>query len=271
MIRIYTISNSRPDFILMQNEMFKRHLKEDYEFTVFNNTHLDAENHHRCMFIDKAIADVGAQDIPVQYDGELAKELQRKEETCSIFNGRGFYSSPNVANAYALCWAWKNVIGKERGNICLLDSDVFLTADIMLSSYLVSHDLCYVPQARPGVEYMWNAFVLADLKRLPVPETIDWYCGKVNGVPVDVSGQTSRYLLAHPGVRKNFIQPCYTEFDNTLDFSPADYETFWIGHPHISGSKEKFALHYRSGSNWNGRSDDYHERKTAWLKKQLSL
>jgi hypothetical protein len=271
MIKIFTISNSRPDFIYLQNECFKKYLKEPFEFTVFNNTHLDAENHHRCMFIDKAIADAGAQDIPIQFDGDLAKRLQAKETSCSIFNGRGFYSNPNVANAYALCWAWENAISKVKGNICLLDSDVFLTTDIMLSSYLVSHDLCYIRQARPGVEYIWNAFVLADLKKLPEPETLDWYCGQINGVPVDVSGQTSQYLLAHPEIPKNYIRPSYKEFDDAVSFSPADYETFWIGHPHIADSTKKFALHYRSGSNWNRRTQEYHEAKTIWLKKQLGL
>ena len=36
-VKIYTYSHNRPDFIKLQYETIKRHVKNDYEFIVFNN------------------------------------------------------------------------------------------------------------------------------------------------------------------------------------------------------------------------------------------
>ena len=37
MIKIYTYSHNRPDFIEPQYNSIKKHIKDDFEFIVFNN------------------------------------------------------------------------------------------------------------------------------------------------------------------------------------------------------------------------------------------
>ena len=264
MISFYTVACNRPDFVHLQWAAFRKHMREPYQFTVVNNADLsglggvrDTEGHKRIA--DKC-ASLGIPVIDVQHD--VSQEPRRGEK---IFNANGTYYNANVAAAYPWCWAWENFISKDTHPVCILHSDMFLFDTFDASYYLEQTPICFIAQGRPGgIEYMWDALALLDLPRLPEVDKIDWWCGKINGTAVDVGGQTHNYLAAHPEIPKLLIQPNYTEFDDASGFRPADYET-----ERFDGV-EKF-VHYRTGSNWNARTNEYHAAKSAWLWNKLNL
>ena len=111
---------------------------------------------------------------------------------------------------------------------------------------------------------MHDALVLADMSRLPDANEINWWGSLVNGIATDIGGQTFFYLKNHPDLKVTHITPGYCQDDPTLDFHPSEYEVFSI-------NDKPVALHYFRGSNWNYRPDEYHEKKTAWLKRRLNL
>ena len=269
MLKIFTLSHKRPDFIGLQMQSFRKYLDEPFEFIVFNNASFNKrfydpenENHDE---IDRQCELWGATAIDILRDEGIESWCQAQEITGPIFDARGQYSNANVACAYPICWAWEKYISKVNGPICLTDSDVFLVQPVRLTDPLKDHEFCFIPQYRVGAaEYMWNAFFLADLSRVPQPETLNWWCGRVNDVPVDVGGQTHRYLADHPELRLFRIQAPYISDDPRTNFHPTDYEQLFFG-------EQFFGIHYRSGSNWNNRPAVYHEKKTKWLLYKLNL
>lgn len=251
--------------IELQAASFKKYLQEDFEFTVFNNAHIDQHrDNQEFVSINSAATLARADIVNVERDVEVFKECQAQEDGF-IFDQNGRYANANVACAYPLCWAWRNKMHRVKDNILFLHSDVFLVEPIKLTDLLKDNPFAFIAQSRPnGVKYMWDAFFLADLRRLPEPRSVDWYCGKVNGSNVDVGGQTHRYLSAHPELKPLELRSDYISEDPSVSFQPPDYEFFYSG-------DKRIALHYRSASNWNHRSLEYHERKTAWLKKVVGL
>jgi hypothetical protein len=263
-MKIYTFAATRPDFIELQLRTFRKYLQEPFSFTVFNNAVFPDKHPYYREEVDRVCHELGIPVIDVQKDPELTTRLANQESDYQIFSLGGAYANPNVACAYPLCWAWENFIAQEKEPVCFLDSDLFLTGPVRLSEYLERYDMVFVPQFRVGAkEYMWNVLFLANPSKLPDPRSINWYCGKINNVPVDVGGQTYRYLETHPELKALRVGARHIDdSDPGADFHPADYEIFYF-------EDEPKMLHYRSGSNWNYRSNEYHEKKTTWLKKTI--
>lgn len=255
MIRIFTFAHRRPDFIPLQVESFEKYLRDDYDLTIFNNAALDRDR-ARHSEIDKICHDLGVSVVDVSRDPELVARCQ-KLESVPLFDHDGEYSNPNIACAYPLCWAWEKIITNSSSPICIIDSDMFLTRSIRFTDYLQNHQLCFVPMTRPtGITYMWNALVLADLPKLPDARALNWWCGTVGDYSVDVGGQTHFYLKAHPELA---IMEIISE--RVDDEKETGHELLWLGGIPI--------LHYLRGSNWNNQSEEYHRKKTDWLKWML--
>ncbi len=200
-----------------------------------------------------------------------------------------------------LQWAWTRYFPLQQEQICFCHSDVFLIEPIRLSDYLVDHSLCAplshketgkAPR-RDGVQigtgaqgehdlttshstitYLWEAFMLADLSKLPDLTTLDWWPSVVEGVWTDTGGRTHYYLKAHPEVKVLEIGQSGCHDDPEVDFHPSRYSFFHLG--------DKKILHYYSGSRWctnmgtywnfsPQQSEDYHTRKLEWTRRMIGL
>ena len=267
MLKIYTFAHKRPDFVELQIKSFNKYLQEPFEFTVFNTANFDVfsratldsnynEIHRICKYYNLACIDV-------ERDQELVNKHQGYEPV-PIFSPNRELGNPCIACAYPLCWGWDNFISKQNGSILILDSDMFLFQSVTFTDLLNKYQIYYVPQNSDGIEYMWNGIVLADLSNLPDLGMINWFCGNIKGnIPVDVGGQTYRYLETHPDLKKHYIGQENVWDDPELDFHPSDYQTLWL--------EDRAVLHYRRGSNWLYRDYEYHRNKTIWLIDKLAL
>jgi hypothetical protein len=264
MIHIHAFTSNRPDFIELQVRSFQKYLQEDFTFTIFNNSKFDRQNEY--AGIEATCRKLGIPTWDVEKDDDLIARCNAVEKSCTVFNNRGSWSNPNCAGCYACCYVWEKYIAKQAGNVCLLHPDVFLDRPVWLSNYLNMTPLAFIPQTRPGLGglHMHDALVLADMSRLPEPETINWWGSLVNGIATDIGGQTYFYLKAHPELNPTLITPGYCQDNPELDFHPSEYEVFSVNGAPI-------ALHYFRGSNWNYRSEEYHKLKTEWLKRSLKL
>jgi hypothetical protein len=241
MLNIYIVDGHRPEFIGLQVQALK-HLQEPYRLTWFNNAFIGSDVYSR---INDEARNYGLETIAVQ---------------------RGHYPNANIAAASGICWAWQKFIAPRRGKVLMLHSDMFLTRDITLSPYTQVFDLSYIAQAKSDgvqkVEYMWDSLFFADLDRIPTPEDIDWDCGQVNDIPVDVGGQTARYLWRYPKLTQMRIRHEHISDNVWTPFHPSNYEVVYLD------EKPTF-LHYRSGSNWDHKSQEYHQQKVAWVRTQI--
>jgi len=263
MIKIFTFGSNRADFIGLQLRSFQRHLKEDIEFVVFNNATYDNGAGGNYNGLHEQAKAFGIRMIDVVKDPGLVERCQKIELSCPLFNHQGLYSNANVAHAYALCWAWENHISKERQPIAIFDSDVFLIEPVSLTEMMLPHVMLNVPDGKTHQQdgrvfrYMWPTFVVMDMARLPDPETVNWWCGRVENTPVDVGGQTYHYFQAHPDLDVISARKLHhTEFST---------DEFYL----TKGDQCATVLHYRSGSNWDHRSREFHQQKTEWLKARI--
>lgn len=264
MVKLFTFSHKRSDFLDMQIKSFQRNLEEEYEFIVFNNANFDIDRTHYNE-IHRYCAEKKIQCIDIQRNKEFTAHLQQFERE-PIFNGTGQYGNSVIACAYPLCWAWKEVISKMDDKICIIDSDMFFIDKENISNRLNDYDIIYMPQSRGnGVYYMWNGILYMNLAKLPEKETINWWCGMVEEQPVDVGGHTFYYLREHRDKLKTLeFGLHYVGEDASCDFTPANYELFSIG-------DKKLLFHHRGGSNWMQASKGYLARKTRWLKNKFHL
>lgn len=257
MIKIYTFAHKRPDFLELQLKSLQK-IEHEYEFIVFNNAIFDLdksnynnikkwcnENSIKCIDI------VNSNILSSRYSGEI------------IFNDNGTYSNSYVACAYPLCWAWETIISKINEKICIIDSDMFFVEKINIINLLDKYDLCYNEQIRGHIDYMWNGIIFANLNKLPDKGSLNWWCGRCDGVAVDVGGQTYNYLKKYKKqINCLKLFPLHYNEDLECNFSPANYE-------YINIENKNNILHYRAGSNWNDMTSDYHIKKTIWLKNKL--
>ena len=269
MIKIYTFATNRLDFIDLQLQSFHKHLKGSFDYTVFNNARYDITGGADYDGIHRTCEHAGVRVIDIPRDMELVGRCQAIEAG-PVLAPSGQYANANVAHAYALRWAWENVISKEKGPILILDSDVFLVQPVDLEEALGSHQLLNIADGKPRpaepdrpILYMWPTFVLANMDTLPDAETLNWWCGRIEDVPVDVGGQTYHYFQAHPDldvVNLRHLHSYYLD-ESSCEVHPANYDEFYIG--------ETIILHYRSGSNWNHQTAEFHRKKTEWLKRRI--
>lgn len=197
MIQIFTYAHKRPDFIRMQYDSIKKHVKSDYEYIVFNNAIDSVDQYHE---IKKITNELNIRCIDITVDGSVLNNLLDG----TIINNH--YTTPNVACSYPLLWTFNKYLTNEE-KICIIDSDMFFIDDINFDDLLSNNDCVYIPQYRSNnsIKYMWNAFICLNFKLNPSLRDLDWNCGRINGVAVDVGGYTHNYLLT------NTINPVYIE------------------------------------------------------------
>jgi hypothetical protein len=231
----------------------------NFELIVFNNDYLDIDQDSYNK-INIACDVLNIKRINIDIDIDVLNKIQRKNE--EIFNKHNVYSgSGSITSSYALCWAWKNYLSKESGPIFIIDCDMFFIKDTDLSS-LLEYDILYVHQSKENMEYMWSGICFLNMSKLENPDEINWSYGSIDNVFLDTGGLTSLYLKKYKNDKIRPFNP-HIHISNEEGFDEINYEKFRFI------DDEFRILHYRSGSNWNNKSDDYHHKKTEWLKNKL--
>ena len=290
MIKVFTVNSACPQFVELQLASFKKHLQEDFEYTVFNGETLNTDTEIG-KEVSKVCRSLSVQIIEVQRDESLETRWSKISWGRKLFDKNGRFKEPVDTSSscadYMQYWAWEKVISKERGPVLFTHSDVFLTEPIKLTDYLQEHPLCFVPrigyapsnlQLSPII-HMGEDFVLADMPKLPNPETMNWFPAleTVEGRVTIFGGCTYYWLQAHPEIKWLEIPVVDSNFDDpNVDFHPARYQFFKLG--------DKRILHYLSGSQVPCRqtkeghehvsiqeADEYHKKKIAWARRVIGI
>ena len=207
MIKIYTYSHNRPDLIRPQYESMKKHVKDDFEYIVFNNERAGSNpfsgyKPERVQEINDVCDSLGVQCIRVDLDPDLQYINGYKQ-----FEGDSFTGDGSQVGGYAFSWGWKHYITKNDCMSILIDSDMFFINDISLEDMMKGHNLSFIPSYRYSqkysehsrgeiaLKYPWNGLVIADIPNMPNPNELKWDLGIFNGESCDVGGGGYKYLL----------------------------------------------------------------------------
>jgi len=250
---IMTYSFNRPDFIEVQDKTFKKFLKDDYTFIVFN----DAPQEEVSNRIIETCNRLNLRCIRIPQAIHNAPYLER-------WPGED-YNHPSVRCSNVVQYSL-NTLGFDHDGIAMIiDSDMFLVKEFCVQEFLNGFDIAGVLQGREHVEYLWIGLVLLNMHTLPDRKTISFNCGKVDGVPVDAGGQTYHYLKNHPEIMKKTIDNHYYSPDFIVSEDTHENVKFLFSHE-CKGFEfllNNSFFHYRAGTNWNYESKEYHEKKTA--------
>ena len=220
MIHIFTSVVNRPDFVILQNQLFKKFMKNDFKFHI----------------VDDSV------------DPEITEQF---EIACSL-NELEYYRKPpntkpmNPAQACAdtVQWTYDNIIRKNHSDdiVFFLDSDMFLIDEFDIEEYMSDAIIGGLPQQRGHVTYMWNGIMFFNMPKIE-DKDIDFSDGVVEGHMTDVGGMTYWYFL------RTGIKMKESDVDYPTHYNDIDLQKDAGGYNmelHLDG---KF-LHYRAATNW---------------------
>jgi hypothetical protein len=186
MIHIFTYAHKRPDFITLQYESIKKHVKCDFEYVVFNNA---IDSYELSEDIKRICSQINVKCVDILIDQSISSNLIMG----SLSNNQ--YSNANVGTSYPIMYTFKHYITNES-KICIIDSDMFFIGDINFDILMDNKDVMYIPQYRDNnnLKYMWNALVILNFEKNEKLKELDWNCDYVGNVGLDVGGRTRFFL-----------------------------------------------------------------------------
>ena len=201
-IYLFTYAYNQPDFIEIQYKTFKKFLKDDYEFIVFN----DASEAEMASQIVAMCQKYDIRCIPIPQEIHEIPYLDRPKES-----NLAKYNWPNVRNCNVVQYSL-DMIGIYHDDIvALFDSDLFLIKEFSIRAFMKKNNIaavmrpCYdqwwkhtCNEFHPGIEpfnYMWIGLAFLNMPLLEDRAAINFNCGFVHDtIKVDSGGYTHYYL-----------------------------------------------------------------------------
>lgn len=221
MIHIFTSVVNRPDFVELQEKLFKKFLKNEYQFHIVD---------------DSVIESIESQFQSVCFENGL--KYYKKPSRAVAMN-------PAQACADTVQWTYDNIICKNHSTdiVLFLDSDMFLIDEFDIVEYMEDAIIAGLPQVRGHVTYMWNGIMFFNMPKIE-DKNIDFSDGIVEGHMTDVGGMTYWYF------KKTAIEMKETDVQYPTHYNEIDLQKDAGGYNmelHLDG---KF-LHYRAATNWH--------------------
>lgn len=243
-IQIFTTVVNRPDFVELQNKLFKKFLKDEYQFTVVDDSVDDN--------ISKKFKNI-CQKNDINY--------HKKNEKIPNLN-------PAQACAHAIQWTYDNLIKKNCSSdiVLVCDSDMFLIDEFDINKYMEDTVIAALAQHRGKVEYIWNGIMLFNMPKIfEIDSNIDFSCGVVENELTDVGGYTYYYFKKNNIKFKNTGVTYPTHF-NDMELQNEEVTKGYNFELHLD---DKF-FHYRAAtnwhSNWKGVEDPLQEKTKIFNK-----
>ena len=231
--QIFTSVVNRPDFVEIQDKLFKKFLKNDYQFNVID---------------DSISSDISGQFKNICEDRNI--NYYKKPQNTSNLN-------PAQACAAAVQWSYDKLIKEncKTDLVCFFDSDMFLLDHFDVEEYLNDAIIAGLPQYRGNVTYMWNGIMFFNMPKIhQIDPNIDFSDGIVEDEMTDVGGHTYYYF------KKNNIEMKKT--DEEFPLYPTHYNDIELQNDEVTKGynfelhlDSKF-LHYRAATNWHSNWRD---------------
>lgn len=248
-VKIYTWADKSPEFLYKQYETIKKFVKDDdWEFIVFNNVPFGKFDRERK--VKKACKELGVKCLDVRF--------------------RTLISGAAQICAWGIFWAYHRFFRWEKDTIqVIFDSDMFFINDFNFNEYLGDNDICAIHQRRGHIEYLWNGIVVMRGGNLPDKNHFDYRLGTIDGERTDVGGRLCWWMKRNPQAKIKYIS-----HTGHLDVSKSVILPETIREEYKSEYCFQFienaVLHYRAGSNWDKKSQNFVDTKKQYLDKLLN-
>jgi len=264
--KVITTVAAWPEALPVMKAQLSRHLQEPFEFVCFVDTPSKPGPYNLWDRTLRGRAEEIAQKNADRYflvPEEL--HLDRRILFPSTSEKKG--NNANTRAADTLQFAWNQVIKESRGPVLILDNDMFPIQDFNTQAMLSKNPVAGIYSISPGripsenIDWIWSGLLFLDPARMSEKELWSFDCGRVNNVPVDVSGQTHNWLT---NAKKFGIEPLWLPHLASLNWGieqvsssfSSEILEFIIKDDRNRDGKfytelydGKF-LHFRAGSNW---------------------
>ncbi len=249
-VKIYSIHYNRPDFVKWQFDSFKAHLKDEmFEYFVINN----AREQHVRDAITRQATELGLSENVIHTHSDTPFHLAGKH------------------HADSLNMVWKSHMVHDKDcYVVFVDGDCFLIKDFSVNEFMNDEWILAGPrQQREYVyHYLTPTIVIANMEKLPEPETIDWEGTGVNGTRLDTGGGLYWYYEKHPEI-KSLTKPLNSSWhikqeNGNKHCLPKELLQYYDDSYHIEFFGNEF-LHYCRSSNWDHQSQEHHINKSNFV------
>ena len=162
-IHIFTSVVNRVDFVIIQNKLFQKFLKDTYQFHIVDDSvDLNISNQFESICIENNFL-----------------YYKKPERTLQM--------NPAQACADTVQWTYDNIIRKNHLNdiVFFCDSDMFLIDEFNIEEYMSDSIIAGLPQKRGNVTYMWNGIMFFNMPKINDLD-INFSDGIVEGEMTDV-------------------------------------------------------------------------------------
>jgi len=233
-VQIFTSVVNRPDFVEIQDKLFRKYIKDEYIFNVVDDS--------PTVELSEQFKNICEKNNIVYY---------RKEQD-SIKNNESVLKS-NVHASITYKWTFDNILLKKHSNsiILFLDSDMFLFDDFSITEHIGDFIMSGLPQTKGKVKYMWNGLMFFNMPRIVEIDTdIDFSDGIVEGELTDTNGHLYYYFKRN-GIDFKETDVIYPTHFNNIEIQNDEITRGINFELHLDG---KF-FHYRAGTNWHTPSN----------------
>jgi len=248
MIHIFTSVVNRPDFVKVQDDLFKKFVVGDYKFHVVDDS------------IDENISSQFKQ-ICDEQNIEYYKTPKNLE-----------HNNPSTKVGNVIQWAFDEIIKKKCSSdiVFWTDSDMFLIGNFNISEYMSDCVISGLPQVREHIKYMWNGLMFFNMPKLmELDSDIKFNVDYVDGQHLDTGGQMYRYFKKNKVTFKETDVQYPTHY-NDIELQNDEVTKGYNFELHLDG---KF-LHYRAATNWHSNwrdSNDPLVKKTEIFNSMMEI
>lgn len=259
---------SWPEALELQKLALSRYMKEPFELIGVIDT---SEKPGPYNLWDSSLRKTAIRIAESTCDRVVVVPEELHENRSKIFNDTKELSG-NIANlraAVTLQYAFNSEILNENNKILLIDNDMFPITYFSWEEKMQENfcrSVVYESRSKyrkKSVRHLWGGLMFIDAAKIPFKQIWSFDCGKINGIRVDVSGNTHYWLklIEENGLESKFqkiqhfpsLQWKYT--DLTDIFSKAIKEFIVKDERNLDGKYytefyDETFLHFRAGSNW---------------------
>jgi hypothetical protein len=265
-VKVLTTVAAWPEALVAMRELLNRHLHEDFEFIAIVDTPTkpgpynlwDASLREKSVLVANRVCD-SVLVVPERI------HKNRKIQFPATSEPKG--KNANTRAADTLQFAWNQVIKDSSVPVLILDNDMFPVRDFSIFETLGSSVLAGIYSTSPSkdlsilIPWIWSGLLFINPSKMARKEIWSFDCGKIENVPVDVSGQTFHWLkyAESVGVKPNWLSHHSSLKWKLSDTSvPIPDRIIEFMEDDDRNQNDKFYcefyndtfIHFRAGSNW---------------------
>ncbi len=196
-VLLITHSYNQPEFIKWQHACFKKFLKDEYEYVVFN----DASNEEMRELIESTCKQlcIACYRIPQEIHGDRP------------------ITSANNRHCDGIQYSLEQLGFDFKGVVALIDSDMFLIKPFSIEAYLKGYDIagpclwgCYMSWVHnvnaEYIGYMWPIMTFMNMQTLPNRHELNFQTGEIDGFSLDTGCFSYYYFESNPTINVRFMR-----------------------------------------------------------------